>query len=106
MINLAVALNARWLSSYVLAERYLYLPSVGFCLVAGWGCALLWQTSSAGRSARRTIFVAAACLVAALCVLRISLRVLDWRSDITLFTQALAQQPGDFRLHDALGAAY
>jgi tetratricopeptide (TPR) repeat protein len=106
MITLAPVLNARWLSYYVLAERYLYLPSVGFCLVAGWACALLWQSSSGGRTPLRTAFVAAACVLAALCVLRISLRLLDWRSDITLFTQALAQQPGDFRLHDALGAAY
>jgi Flp pilus assembly protein TadD len=105
-VTLAPVLNARWMSAYVFAERYLYLPSVGFCLVAGWACAVLWQTASSRRSTLRTTLVAAACVVAALCVLRISLRVLDWRDDVTLFTRTLAAQPNDYRLHDALGLAY
>jgi Flp pilus assembly protein TadD len=42
----------------------------------------------------------------ALCVLCISLRLLDWRDDITLFTVSLAAAPNDYRLHDALGVAY
>ena len=105
-VTLAPVLNARWMSAYVLGERYLYLPSVGFCLVAGWACAVLWQSSLTRKSTVRTMVVAAACVVAALCVLRISLRILDWRDDVTLFKQSLAAVPDDFRLHDALGAAY
>jgi Flp pilus assembly protein TadD len=104
--TLVPVLNARWMSAYVFGERYLYLPSVGFCLVAGWACALLWESSSARRSIVPTAIVAAACVVAALCVLRISLRVLDWRDDVTLFTVTLAAEPHDYRLHDALGQAY
>jgi Tfp pilus assembly protein PilF len=94
------------MSAYVFGERYLYLPSVGFCLVAGWACAVLWQTASSRRSTLRKALVAAACVVAVLCVLRISLRVMDWRDDVTLFTQTLAAEPNDYRLHDALGLAY
>ncbi len=105
-VTLAPVLNARWMSAYVLCERYLYLPSVGFCLVAGWVCAELWQSPSARNSTVKTALVGAACVVAALCVLRISLRVLDWRDDVTLFKQALVAVPTDYRLHDALGAAY
>ena len=104
--TLAPVLNARWMGPYPWGERYLYLPSVGFCLVAGWACAALWQSSLNRRQHVRTIAVAAACMVAALCVLRISLRVLDWRDDITLYTEALAAVPNDYRLHDALGSAY
>ena len=86
-VTLAPVLNARWMSAYVFGERYLYLPSVGFCLVAGWACAALWQSSLSRQNAYADRLVAAACVVAALCVLRISLRVLDWRDDITLFTR-------------------
>jgi Flp pilus assembly protein TadD len=44
--------------------------------------------------------------VASLCALRISLRVLDWQDDVTLFKHSLGATPDDYRLHDALGAAY
>ena len=104
--TLAPVLNARWMSAYVFAERYLYLPSVGFCLVAGWAFAVAWQITSSRGSIFRTTLVGAACFVAALCVLRISLRVLDWRDDVTLYAQTLAAEPDDYRLHDALGLAY
>jgi tetratricopeptide (TPR) repeat protein len=105
-ITLAPVLDARWMGVYVLADRYLYLPSVGFCLVAGWGCAALWQAASNRRDVLRTSAVVAGCTVAALCVLRISTRVLDWQNDITVFRQALTAEPGDYRMHDGLGLAY
>lgn len=105
-LTLAPVLNAGWMSAYVLGERYVYLPSVGFCLVAGWACATLWQAASSRGAALRKILLVAGCVVAALCALRISSRVLDWQDDITLFTQALAAEPDDYRCHDALGLAY
>lgn len=104
LVTLLPVLNANWLGAYVFAERYFYLPSVGFCLVAGWAGAALWR-SAAGH---QTVFwrATAACLLAGLCVLRIVTRVPDWRDDITLFTRSLAAEPNDYRLHDALGIAY
>jgi tetratricopeptide (TPR) repeat protein len=105
-ITLIPVLNIRWLVAYVLGERFLYLPSVGFCLVGGWACATLWQSVSTRSRQAGDWLVAAACMLTALCVLRISLRVLDWRDDITLFSLSIAAEPGDFRLHDLLGAAY
>jgi tetratricopeptide (TPR) repeat protein len=105
-ITLAPVLDARWMGVYVLAERYLYLPSVGFCLVAGWACAGLWQVAWRGGGLPRTAVGAAAFLAVALCVLRISTRVLDWQNDITVLSQASAAEPGDYRIHDVLGLAY
>ena len=105
-LTLAPVLNARWLGAYALGERYLYLPSVGFCLVAGWACAALWRSSLNRNKNVRNVLAGAACMVAALCVVRISLRVRDWRDDITLFQVSIARDPHDYRLHDGLGAAY
>jgi protein O-mannosyl-transferase len=106
LVTLSPVLNARWMSVYTLGERYLYLPSVGFCLVAGWACALLWSHSLPWLPASRTTLVVAACAVAVLCVIRINLRVVDWQDDITLFARALTTAPNDYRLHNALGSAY
>ena len=103
--TLAPVLDARWMSAYVFAERYAYLPSVGFCAVAGWGSAVLWR-GAAARPTVRAALVASACVLVAMCAFRISTRVLVWQDDITLFTQALAVEPDDFRCHDALGLAY
>ena len=105
LITLAPVLNARWMGAYVLCERYLYLPSVGFCLVAGWACAARGNPGGVRNNTRkcdggRRLRARGAMR------LRISLRVLDWWDDITFFRRALADVPGDYRLHDALGAAY
>jgi tetratricopeptide (TPR) repeat protein len=104
--TLAPVLNARWMGSYVLADRYFYLPSVGFCLVAGWAGAALWQAASRRQYAWRGAVVAGASLVAALCVLRIVTRIPDWQDDVTLISRALTAEPDEFILHDALGDAY
>jgi tetratricopeptide (TPR) repeat protein len=104
-VALFPVLNARWLGAYVLADRYFYLPSAGFCLVAGWASAALWRLSSR-QPIWRTALVAAGSMVAVLCVLRISTRVLDWQNDVAILTRSLAAAPHDYRLHDALGQAY
>ena len=104
--TLAPVLNARWMGSYVLADRYFYLPSVGFCLVAGWAGAALWRAASRRQGAWRWAVMAGASIVAALCVMRIVTRIPDWRNDVTLVSRALAAEPDEFVLHDALGDAY
>lgn len=104
--TLTPALDARWLGDFALAHRHLYLPSVGFCLFAGWVCVRLWRgVVTPGMMVRITV-VAAGLLLAAFCIIRISTRVRDWRSDITLFQRASAANPGDYRIHDMLGLAY
>ncbi len=104
--TLAPVLNARLMGTYVLADRYLYLPSVGFCLVAGWAGSTLWDAASKRQGAWRWAVVAGASVVAGSCVLRIVTRIPDWRDDVTLISRALAAEPGEFILHDALGDAY
>jgi len=105
-VTLAPVLDARWMGVYVLADRYLYIPSAGFCIVAGWACLGLWRGVMNRTSVWRTSVLAAACFAAALCALRISLRVLDWQNDVTILSQASAAEPGDYRMHDGLGLAY
>lgn len=79
---LAPAMNVLvWVGVY-LAERVLYLPSVGFCMALG--CALTRGTSSAVRGVR--VASAALSLVVLGCyVLRTALRVPQWDNNSTLF---------------------
>ncbi len=106
LCTLGPVLNARWMGSYVLADRYFYLPSVGFCLVVGWAGAALWEAASRRQRTWRWAVVAGTGLIAILCVLRIVTRIPDWQDDITLISRALAAEPDEFILHDALGDAY
>jgi len=109
LVTLAPVLNARLMTSYVFTERYLYLPSVGFCLVAGWATATLWRAASSRSRVWELAALAGACVVAALCVLRIVTRIPDWKDDVTLFSRALAAAPNDgnpYPLHEVLGQAY
>jgi protein O-mannosyl-transferase len=105
-VTLAPVLNARWMAANVFAERYLYLPSVGICWVAGWGVARLWALASrTGPVARWAIFATASAL-AALCCVRIVTRNRDWRGDIQLYTVTLAASPDAYPIRNNLGTVY
>jgi tetratricopeptide (TPR) repeat protein len=104
-INLAPVLNARWLGANVFAERYLYLPSLGFCWIAAWGGWRLW-TRLAERPAARKLYAAGLALVAILCVVRIVTRNRIWRDDPTFYKSTLAAQPDAIALRINLGAVY
>ena len=92
-ITLAPVLNARWMATNVFTERYLYLPSVGFCALMAGGLTWVFR-----RLTFRLVVLrwALACIVAALGLLAsasIVARNRDWRDDVTLFTQTLAVEP-------------
>jgi tetratricopeptide (TPR) repeat protein len=112
LVTLAPVLNARWMGLYVFSERYLYLPSVGFCWVVAWAGTALWQRASrlpaqAGRRAlERGAMIFGSGLLVALCAVRIFTRNRDWRDDVTLLSRTLAVEPKEARLHDGLGLAY
>jgi protein O-mannosyl-transferase len=106
LVTLAPVLNVHWMANNVFTERYLYLSSVGFCWIAGWGAAWLWETPWPLASAWRGALVAAACLLAALCTFRIVTRNRDWRDDATLYTRTLEVSPNAYYIHNNLGTVY
>jgi protein O-mannosyl-transferase len=105
--TLAPALNARWMATNVFAERYLYVPSIGFCWIVASGLVAIWNMDFALRSKPIRISLAvAAILVAALLTDRIVARNRDWRDDTSLFTAAVERNPNDADLRADLGFAY
>ncbi|MGH9469716.1 MAG: tetratricopeptide repeat protein [Terriglobia bacterium] len=104
-ITLAPVLNARWMAANVFAERYLYLPSVGFCWVLGWCLAALWFAAAPARRVQRGL-AAAFAVVLVLCAARIVTRNRDWNNNVRLYTRTLEQQPDAYAILNNLGAVY
>lgn len=85
----------------IMAERLLYLPSVGFVLVAGCaGATLAARPGGAGRVARAAIvaLLATGALLSAL-------RLRDFRDDLTLQAATVATTPRSVRAQFNYGAA-
>jgi Flp pilus assembly protein TadD len=106
LISLAPVLNPRWMAPGAFAERYLYLPSVGFCWLLGWGLLRLRARASTRGAIWRRALATAFCILVALCSFRIVTRNRDWQNDFTLYTNTLAACPDAYYVRRALGAAY
>jgi tetratricopeptide (TPR) repeat protein len=85
----------------LLAERLLFLPSVGWAFAAG---ALLVAVEGQIQAARaRRMLWLAAMLVAALFAARSATRALVWHDKDVFFTQLLRDAPQSFRAHWVIG---
>lgn len=98
-VTLAPALNLTGLAQNVFTERYLYLPSAGFCWIAAWAWVLLL-----------TYRVQAARVVAAAllgtCAVAVFLRNRDWFDTFTMVQVTVRQSPDAGLMHDALAGEY
>ena len=108
--TIAPVLNARWMPAQVFAERYLYLPSVGFCWLIGGAVAKFWQargqSPSAGHALMRQAIAVSVAVVACLYAVRTVERNRDWRSDDVLYRRTLEAQPDAQVIHTNLGVNY
>jgi Flp pilus assembly protein TadD len=105
-VTLAPVLNASWMPASVFAERYLYLPSVGFCWVAGWAGARVWTWVRDQGRVWRLAAAGAASALAVLCAARVIARNADWHDDLRLYTRTLALAPDAYYVHNNLGVWY
>ena len=81
----------------IMAERFLYLGSIG---LAGCAVAALWLLGR--RTSRRAVWSATGLLCLALAA-RTYARNLDWRDEYHLWASAVKVSPGAARAHDNLG---
>jgi tetratricopeptide (TPR) repeat protein len=91
------ASNLLFCGGAILGERFLYLPSVGLCLVIG----ALWQMAVTRLDARWPTALLLLLVVAG--GIRTADRNRDWASDLTLFTRAVAACPENAKAHYNLG---
>jgi Tfp pilus assembly protein PilF len=106
-LTLGPVLNARWMPAGVFAERYLYLPSFGFCSLVGWAAVRLWGLKEPRflRPLARTVPVLVA-VVALLYAVKVVRRNRIWRSDEVLTSQTLESQGDASLFRSNLGAIY
>jgi protein O-mannosyl-transferase len=102
-LTLAPVLNARWMATSVFAERYLYLPSLGFCALLAGGFVFLFRRFAGRIPVVRWILVTAATVVFVLAAGEIIARNRDWRDDSTLVSRTLAVEPHASYMRTDLG---
>lgn len=84
----------------LLAERLMYLPSVGLCLMAGWAV-----DRASGPQSRR-LAAGAAALAVLLLAGRAWARIPEWRDDFSLYRSAARTSPRSARIRYNLGNSY
>ena len=84
-----------------MAEHYLYLPSVGFCLLVALGVERLLTSVRT-----RPVAYAAFGILVILLSLRTVVRNGDWRDDLTLWEKTVQTAPHSSRAHQNLGTEY
>src|SRR6266404_3146878 len=108
-LTLGPVLNVRWMAANVLTERYLYLPSVAFCWLAGRIAQKAWDLrleSQRGRALLRVILCAAAIVLAALGTTRVWARARIWHDDMTLYRNTLETDSDSYIMHMNMGVTY
>ena len=105
-LNLAPVLYAPWMAANVFTERYLYLPSVGFCWALGWAGANLWRATARRSAGWRALVAVSAVAIAVLCALRIIRRNRDWHDNETFYKATLALQPDGYIMRLNLAGIY
>lgn len=102
-LTLAPVLDIRYLAGNVFAERYLYLPSVGFCWLVGWAGVRLWRSLAKRQSTWSYALLATCCAMGLLMAIRVVARNRDWRSDEALYSQTLKVSPRATNIRENLG---
>jgi tetratricopeptide (TPR) repeat protein len=105
-LNLVPVLNIHWMAVNVFTERYLYLPSAGFCWILGWAWTAGWKGAGKHRTLQRGILVLSAVAIAVLCTFQIIRRNRDWHDNETFYKATLALEPGAYLMHNNLGLIY
>ncbi|KAH8267430.1 hypothetical protein KR018_001931, partial [Drosophila ironensis] len=90
------ASNLLFYVGFVMAERILYLPSVGYCLLVGFGFARIWQQLPAHSPrpfATRLLLLCTLGILLGAHGLRSFQRNREWRDEEQLFRSAIAVNP-------------
>jgi tetratricopeptide (TPR) repeat protein len=101
LLPILPVMNLSGINESVFAERYLYLPSVGFSWIAAWMLEKLVQTGAW----RKAAWVAAAGVLAVFIFMTMA-RIPIWKDDIHLYEATVRQAPDAASPHKYLAVLY
>lgn len=89
------AANLFFYVGFVVAERILYLPSVGYCLLVGMGVGKLMDPRRGPLRSQRKRYAVMACVSVMLiaCSVKTVYRNFDWRDEESLYRSAIGINP-------------
>jgi len=87
----------------LMAERYLYLPSIGFCLLLAFVLSKIYDVDKKYIKTGVVIFIVLLLSFYALATIN---RNAEWRDNLTLWTETVKDSPMSSRAHDNLGFTY
>jgi len=104
-LPLGPVMNARWMPAGVFGERYLFLPSVGFCWLIAWSAVQIWNGSvpAVPRLAARAVPVLL-CIVALMYGVRAVSRNRDWGDEALLYRGVTETQDDSSVIRTNLGS--
>lgn len=95
IISFLPASNLFFRVGFVLAERVLYLPSLGFCMLIALGLRSIFLTKP---QCRQGIMAAFSCILLLFCIRSVQ-RSSEWLEEYTLFHSALSVCPLNAKVH-------
>jgi len=98
-----IRISAPWDMGFVTAERFLYIPSLGFCGIISVLLTAAWKSSfSILRYTTISLFIALLIFYSGQTLLRNR----DWIDEKTFFSKTLKEAPNAALLHHAMGNVY
>jgi hypothetical protein len=85
-----------------IADRYTYLPSIGFFLMCAWGTAELFDARFP-TTARRVLLIAGTAAILSVCAWLSRHQLAYWKNTQTLMERAFEIDPDNYIAHDDLG---
>jgi Tfp pilus assembly protein PilF len=104
LITLSPVLSIANVGENVFTERYIYIPSFGFSILAAW--AWLELMKRALRPQVRAALVAGLAAIFVFYAAQTIGRIPDWRDDVTLYSKTAEQSPGSAYIQSQLGTVY
>ena len=90
---------------FVIAERVLYIPSMGFCMIVAYGA---WRLLSSTKHSPGKFNLTKSTIIFLLLTLSMKTytRNWDWENNLTLFTSALKISKTSAKMWDSIGSTY
>ncbi len=103
LLILAPALDINAIGENYFTERYLYIPSLGFAILAAWGW--LWLLRRAGSGAGRWAAWTAIAIVLCFYFVQIERRIPVFRNNLSLYETTVLASPGSAHIQASLASA-